>query len=85
MAMTATNETADTSSQPSKSKFSHDAEEGAALRKRSKSRDAKRTSLDVEKSVELETVEDEDAGLRDEGGYKGRQVCFFRGLDTNPC
>lgn len=31
----------------------------------------------MEKSSELETAEDEDAGLRDEGGYKGRRV--------NPC
>ncbi|KAF2627175.1 potassium transporter [Macroventuria anomochaeta] len=72
--MTAANETSDTSSRPSKSKPSIDAGEGAALRKRSRSRGIRRTSIDIEKSLELETAEDEDAGLRDEGGYKGRQA-----------
>ncbi|KAJ4340769.1 hypothetical protein N0V95_007411 [Ascochyta clinopodiicola] len=72
--MTATNETSDTSNRPSKSKLSHDAGEGSALRKRSRSRGPKRSSSDIEKSIELETAEDEDAGLRDEGGYKGRRA-----------
>lgn len=80
--MTATNETSETSARPSKSKGSHDAGEGAALRKRSRSRGARRTSSDIEKSVELEAAEDEDAGLRDEGGYKGRQVCSCFRVNT---
>jgi KUP system potassium uptake protein len=72
--MTATNQSSDASSRSTKAKSSHDAGEGAALRKRSRSRGASRSSIDIEKSVELETAEDEDAGLRDEGGYKGRRA-----------
>jgi hypothetical protein len=85
VAMTAKNQSPDTSSPPSKSKPSHDAGEGAALRKRSRSRGARRLSVDIEKSSELETAEDEDAGLRDEGGYKGRQVRLSIHLSTTPC
>ncbi|KAJ4410771.1 hypothetical protein N0V91_001699 [Didymella pomorum] len=75
--MTTANEASDTSSRPSKSKPSIDAGEGAALRKRSRSRGPKRTSstdIDIEKSIELEPPEDEDPQLRDPGGYKGRQA-----------
>lgn len=75
MAIITTNETSDTSPGLIKSKLSQDAGEGAALRKRSRSRGARRTSIDFEKSIDLETAEDEDAGLRDEGGYKGRRAC----------
>ncbi|KAJ8118539.1 hypothetical protein OPT61_g519 [Boeremia exigua] len=74
VAMTAANETSQTSSRPSKAKPSVDAGEGAALRKRSRSRGARRPSIDVEKSLELEAAEDEDPQLREEGGYKGRQA-----------
>ncbi|KAF3003716.1 hypothetical protein E8E13_009160 [Curvularia kusanoi] len=72
--MTAANDLPDSLSQPSKSKASVDAGEGAALRKRSRSRGARRSSLDIEKSIELEAAEDEDPQLREEVGYKGRQA-----------
>lgn len=76
--MTATNDVSDSLSRPSKSKVTVDAGEGAALRKRSRSRAAKESSLDIEKPIEFETPEDEDPQLREEGGYKGRQVLFLR-------
>ena len=57
----------------SKLKQAHEAGEGAALRRRSRSRGAK-TPSDIEKLSDFEHPEDEDAGLRDEGGYKGRRV-----------
>lgn len=72
--MTTANETSDTSARPAKAKPSVDAGEGAALRKRSRSRGARRPSVDLEKSIEFEAAEDEDPQLREEGGYKGRQV-----------
>lgn len=72
--MTTANEASDTSSRPSKAKLSNDAGEGAALRKRSRSRGGRRTSIDIEKSIDLEAAEDEDPQLREAGGYKGRQA-----------
>lgn len=75
--MTTANETSDTSSRPSKAKSSVDAGEGAALRKRSRSRGPRRPSVDIEKSIDIEAAEDEDPQLRELGGYKGRQVGYL--------
>ena len=75
--MTATNDASDSLSRPSKAKVTVDAGEGAALRKRSRSRAARESSLDIEKPLEFEPPEDEDPQLREEGGYKGRQVLFL--------
>jgi KUP system potassium uptake protein len=71
--MEASNPPSEPSHRLSKLKHAHEAGEGAALRRRSRSRGAKSPS-DMEKLSDFEHPEDEDAGLRDEGGYKGRRV-----------
>jgi len=47
------------------------------LRMRSRSR-GRKSSFEIYKESELESVEDEDAGLRNENDYKRRQVRDFQ-------
>lgn len=68
---------ADTPIRPTKSNESRSVGGVYPIRSRSRSRGRSKSSFELQK-IEIEDAEDEDAGLRNEGDYKRKQVCWPR-------